>query len=221
MAKKKQSAYTKQRNRLLAKIRYWNKQGYEVHITVPLTERQLRQEGIKGKDLTKQTNILKNQNKNFDRITMTSKVDPSLDYRSRKEARQFEPSSEQLAYERYVEFIAKLTRPIPSYGKKEEVIQASQDATRMMYYYATNMANDMSPTEVGRALIVAFPSGDELWTLIDVIMYYASTQEQVWAKFDEIMNALSKALSGQSLSAKELGDLQEESEMYVDMEDFW
>lgn len=221
MAKKKQSAYTRERNRLLAKIRYWNKQGYEVHITVPLTERQLRQEGIKGQDLRKQTDILKNQNKNFARITMTSKVDPSLDYRSRKEAKQFEPSSEQLAYERYNEFIAKLTRPIPSYGKKEEVIQASQDATRMMYYYATNMANDMSPTEVGRALIVAFPSGDELWTLIDVIMYYASTQEQVWAKFDEIMNALSKALSGQSLSAKELGDLQEESEMYLDMEDFW
>ena len=221
MAKKKQSAYTRERNRLLAKIRYWNKQGYEVHITVPLTERQLRQEGIKGQDLRKQTYILKNQNKNFARITMTSKVDPSLDYRSRKEAKQFEPSSEQLAYERYNEFIAKLTRPIPSYGKKEEVIQASQDATRMMYYYATNMANDMSPTEVGRALIVAFPSGDELWTLIDVIMYYASTQEQVWAKFDEIMNALSKALSGQSLSAKELGDLQEESEMYLDMEDFW
>ena len=221
MAKKKQSAYTRERNKLLAKLRYWNKKGYEVHVTVPLTEKQLRQQGIKGQDLRKQTDILKNQNKNFDRISMTSKADPDLDYRSRKEAKQYTPSGEQLAYERYVEFIARLTRPIPTYGKKEEVIQASQEATKMMYYYATNMATEMSATEVGRALINAFPSGDELWTLLDVIMFYASTQEQVWAKFDELMNALSKALSGQTLSAEELGDLQEESEMYVDLEDLW
>lgn len=221
MAKKKQSAYTRERNKLLAKIRYWNKKGYEVHITVPLTERQLRQEGIKGQDLRHQTDILKNQNKNFDRISMTSKADPSLEYRSREEAKQYTPSGEQLAYERYLEFLQYLSRPIPEYGRKEEVIGASQEATKMLYYYTTNMASTMSPTEVGRALISAYPGGDTLWELLNGIMFYASTQEQVWAKFDEVMNAISKALSGETLSSEELGDLQAEAELYVDLYDLW
>lgn len=219
MAKKKKSAYTRERNKLLAKIRYWNKKGYEVHITVPLTERQLRQEGIKGQDLRHQTDILKNQNKNFDRITMTSKADPNQDYRSRKELKEYTPSGEEKAYEIYQEFISRLERPIHYGGRADSVVDLSIERTGVVHHYAEQMAREKSPTEVGRALIER--AYTDLWANIDGMMY-DSTLNGVREAYDTIMGILSMALEGTMISKEVLGDMQQEAELYYDdMTEYW
>lgn len=57
MAKKK-TAYTRNRNRVLSYIRKLNKQNILVDLYFP-TEREVRQQGVKGSELTKLTNQLK------------------------------------------------------------------------------------------------------------------------------------------------------------------
>lgn len=52
------SAYTRNRNRVMAYFRRQRKQGYDIPLYFP-TERQLRQAGVKGTELTKLTNELK------------------------------------------------------------------------------------------------------------------------------------------------------------------
>ena len=52
------SSYTRNRNRIMAYFRRQRKQGYDIPLYFP-TERQLRQAGVKGTELTKLTNELK------------------------------------------------------------------------------------------------------------------------------------------------------------------
>lgn len=56
--KKKVSAYTRNRNRIMAYIRRQNKKGANINLQIA-TERQLRKQGVKGSQLTKLTNTLK------------------------------------------------------------------------------------------------------------------------------------------------------------------
>ena len=56
MAKK--SAYTKQRNRIMSYMRRQYKKGVIYDIEIP-TEKQLKKQGIKGKDITKLVRELK------------------------------------------------------------------------------------------------------------------------------------------------------------------
>lgn len=59
MARKtKVSAYTRNRNRILAYIRRQNKKGTNINLQIA-TERQLKKQGVKGSQLTALTNILK------------------------------------------------------------------------------------------------------------------------------------------------------------------
>lgn len=52
------SAYTRNRNRIMSYIRRQRKQGFDIPFYFP-TERQLRQSGVRGTELTKLTNELK------------------------------------------------------------------------------------------------------------------------------------------------------------------
>lgn len=58
MARKKVSAYTRNRNRVMAYIRRHNKQGANINLQIA-TEAQLRKQGVKGSQLTALTNTLK------------------------------------------------------------------------------------------------------------------------------------------------------------------
>lgn len=58
MARKKVSAYTRNRNRVMAYIRRHNKQGANINLQIA-TETQLRKQGVKGSQLTALTNTLK------------------------------------------------------------------------------------------------------------------------------------------------------------------
>lgn len=58
MARKKVSAYTRNRNRIMAYIRRHNKQDENINLQIP-TEAQLRKQGVKGSQLTALTNTLK------------------------------------------------------------------------------------------------------------------------------------------------------------------
>ena len=58
MARKKVSAYTRNRNRIMAYIRRQNKKGANINLQIA-TERQLRKQGVKGSQLTSLTNTLK------------------------------------------------------------------------------------------------------------------------------------------------------------------
>lgn len=56
--KKKVSAYTRNRNRIMAYIRRQNKKGANINLQIA-TERQLKKQGVKGSQLTSLTNTLK------------------------------------------------------------------------------------------------------------------------------------------------------------------
>lgn len=58
MAKKRVTAYTKNRNRILAYNRKLRKQGLDIGLYIP-TERELRQSGVKGRELASLTRTLK------------------------------------------------------------------------------------------------------------------------------------------------------------------
>lgn len=58
MARKKVSAYTRNRNRIMGYIRRHNKQGENINLQIA-TEAQLRKQGVKGSQLTALTNTLK------------------------------------------------------------------------------------------------------------------------------------------------------------------
>lgn len=58
MARKKQSAYTRNRNRIMSYIRRHNKKGENINLQIA-TETQLRKQGVKGSQLTVLTNTLK------------------------------------------------------------------------------------------------------------------------------------------------------------------
>lgn len=58
MARKKVSAYTRNRNRVMAYIRRHNKKGANINLQIA-TEAQLRKQGVKGSQLTALTNTLK------------------------------------------------------------------------------------------------------------------------------------------------------------------
>ena len=58
MARKKVSAYTRNRNRIMTYIRRQNKKGANINLQIA-TERQLRKQGVKGSQLTALTNTLK------------------------------------------------------------------------------------------------------------------------------------------------------------------
>ena len=58
MGRKRVSAYTRNRNRILSYVRRQRKKGWNIDIDIP-TERQLKKEGIKGIELTKYTWQLK------------------------------------------------------------------------------------------------------------------------------------------------------------------
>lgn len=58
MARKKQSAYTRNRNRIMSYIRRHNKKGENINLQIA-TESQLRKQGVKGSQLTALTNTLK------------------------------------------------------------------------------------------------------------------------------------------------------------------
>lgn len=56
--KKKVSAYTRNRNRIMAYVRRQNKKGANINLQIA-TERQLKKQGVKGSQLTALTNTLK------------------------------------------------------------------------------------------------------------------------------------------------------------------
>lgn len=56
--KKKVSAYTRNRNRIMAYMRRQNKKGANINLQIA-TERQLKKQGVKGSQLTALTNTLK------------------------------------------------------------------------------------------------------------------------------------------------------------------
>lgn len=58
MARKKVSAYTRNRNRIMSYIRRHNKKGANINLQIA-TEAQLRKQGVKGSQLTALTNTLK------------------------------------------------------------------------------------------------------------------------------------------------------------------
>ena len=58
MARKKVSAYTRNRNRVMSYIRRHNKKGENINLQIA-TETQLRKQGVKGSQLTALTNTLK------------------------------------------------------------------------------------------------------------------------------------------------------------------
>lgn len=58
MARKKVSAYTRNRNRVMTYIRRHNKKGANINLQIA-TETQLRKQGVKGSQLTALTNTLK------------------------------------------------------------------------------------------------------------------------------------------------------------------
>lgn len=68
MGLKKSTQYTKYRNKLLNKITSLKRKGIITDLVIPTSEKQLKNKGVKGKDLAKETRKIKSILNNFDKI---------------------------------------------------------------------------------------------------------------------------------------------------------
>lgn len=114
---KKQSAYTRYRNNYLARVRRLNKRGiYLLDDKIPETEKQLKKKGITGKQLTKETNKLKRELKNFKQKEAYSKqtgVRGTVEELRKSQGQEVLPAPE-LAYRVFRDFVERITEPVPN-----------------------------------------------------------------------------------------------------------
>lgn len=89
------SAYTRNRNRIMSYIRRQRKHGYDIPFYFP-TERQLRQSGVRGSELTKLTNELKKYTaKELKRIRLPINEPPQESTNEQGFTAPFNPSTDE------------------------------------------------------------------------------------------------------------------------------
>lgn len=208
---KRRSAYDRERNRLMAKIRYWENKGYNVHVEKPLTERQLRKQGLSGSDLRKATQELKGKNKGFEKQYMSSKSSGES-YQGRKELKNSMLRETQLALDRFNEFLTTLTTPIVpqyrensmSYTRHPDVLDTSIRCQKALLSYVRDISGDFTEEEIG-AFLLDHP---EIFDMLDGMMY-ASQQEDVYYNYDAIMLQFSD-ITGTQLTSQEASEILDE-----------
>lgn len=187
--KKKQSAYTRQRKNLLAKIRYWKKKGFIVNIDKPLSEKQLRAMGISGAELTKEVNRLKRMNKEFAQQEYFSPSSGEV-FSSQREARQQASYDADLAWARFYEdFYLMLTEPIPySRDRSRKATDLSREKQRSLLYIVRQMVYEHGERWVGKQLLLYEGKAGNAFETLRIVMY-ASEQNDIEVAYYDLLRA--------------------------------
>lgn len=180
MAKRK-SAYTTNRNRIMAYQRRLRKKGMEIDIYFP-TEKELRKQGIKGTELTKYTRELKQfTSKELTKIAKPLKQElvdiPIKVYDGnfyKLIIESFKSELKGLPNKLAGKFIALINEMVSSQGEKDTAYALTQMPYTVFYYLQkTRYDSSVAVEEFSSALINYLPNASEQYKsdLMDAFEY--------------------------------------------------
>lgn len=218
MAKRKQSAYDRERRKLMQKIRYWENKGYTTNIDKPLTEKQLREQGITGKDLAQETRNLKGINERFQNQHMTS-TSSGEHYSNRKELKESQVRETQMAYQRFYDFMEQLVTPIEpmyredsaSYTRHPDSTLRAQECQAALQLFMKNLRAEFTDEEIGKHLV----EHPEIFEYMDG-MFYGSDEQEIVYCYDAIIMSFGD-MTGEFLTVDDTRELLDEVHGYVNM----
>ena len=219
--RKKLSVYDKQRKKLLAKVNYWKKKGLIVNIDIPLTEKQLRDQGISGSALTKEINKIKKLNKEFANQEYFSPSSGEV-FSNQREARETASNDGDLAWDRfYNEFYLRLTEPIPySRDRARRVTDLSREKQKSLLYIVRDKVAQHSERWVGKQLLLF--TGESGLNAIETlrIVMYDSTQEAVEYSYYDLLRAFQP--NYERMDMYDIMRYEDEAESYVsELDDYY
>lgn len=171
MAKRK-SAYTTNRNRIMAYQRRLRKKGMEIDIYFP-TEKELRKQGIKGTELTKYTRELKRfTSKEIKKIAKPIKIyDGNF---SKLIIESFKSELKGLPNKLSGKFLALINEMVSSQGEKDTAFALTQMPYTVFYYLQkTRYDSSVAVEEFSSALINYLPNASDQYKsdLMDAFEY--------------------------------------------------
>lgn len=183
--KTKKSAYTRQRDNLMNKIRYWRKKGLVVNLEIPLTEKQLRAMGISGSELTKEINKLKRINKDFGKQEFVSPSSGEV-FSSLNDARKQASYDADLAWNRFYEdFYSMLIEPIPySRDRSRKATDLSREKQRSLIFIIQEKVAEHGERWVGKQLLLYEGEAGNAFETLRVIMYDSEQSNIIVAYYD-------------------------------------
>lgn len=207
--KRKQSAYTRERNKIMRKMRYWRKHGYEVNIELPPTEAQLRQAGVKGSDLRKATEILKKQNKQFAKEEYIS-ISSGEVFSGQKEIHEIRETETKHAYDVFYDEIYEfIAIPIHySRDRSKHVYELSITYQKGLMYHLRQLEKEYGKDAIGKVII----QHPELKALIEVVKYDSKEGEVTFA-FYAVLEVFEQ-VTGQSLSLEDTQQIIDDAGLY-------
>lgn len=212
--KRKLSNYDKQRRKLMQRINYWRKKGFELpDVDIPETEKQLREQGIKGQELAKRTRKLKEilKKKNFRKQRYVSRSSGEV-FENRDQLNEAMGYSEEyIAYDAFAQrFENLLLRPI-NYGDGRDmnVVDHSRDCQKSLLYYFRQVVMEKGERRVGYEIAT---HGDECFEKLDAMMY--GSEEIIQPSYDWLLQVF-QIVTGKVLTQKEKEGLEEDANKYL------
>lgn len=209
--RKKLSNYEKYRRKLKQRLNYWRKKGYELpDVEIPPTEKQLREQGIKGQELAKQTRKLKDTLKKFKNQRYVSRSSGEV-FQGRKEIDEAMKYVEELiAYDSFAKkFEELLLRDIPySNNRLPDEVELSRYYQKSLLYYFRQVVEDKGERAVGRRIAET----DDAFLTLDLMMY--GSYEIIYPSYDKLVK-LFQSVTGRVLTQQEIEELEEDANNYI------
>lgn len=218
---KKTTQYTKHRNRILRYIYRQRKKSLVTDLYIP-TEKELRKQGVKGKELTKLTNRLKSlTSKNLKGYFYNPFEEPEIITENDIKASQIGirnwtkedaekhktelPNGGETVYENIFEdFISRISASLEDANRNSSAIRASEQGKTTLYSLATSIALSDGKSAVGWRLYNA----EDLDALITYVLG-GSRAELI----QTATHRIAEIIKGTPLSRQETRDLADESEL--------
>lgn len=208
MARKKKTKYEVYRDSLLRAINRQARKGYKIQINIPPTLLQLRKQGIKGSELTKQTNQLKKIRQNISKYATldlnTGTLTPELPTK-----KQY-PQRGELIYNNFVDdFLSRLSEDVgefTAYGRRRlmEAYDESVRSKNFLRNLVDRLVTEFGKNEIGFRINQQQDTVDNLTTYV----LYGSDQ----AKIQSATHELAEILLNSNLTRFQLIQLEEDSE---------
>lgn len=210
--KKRLSAYEKNRRKLMNRINYWKRRGYILpDVAVPPTEKQLREQGIKGQDLARETRKLKDTLKKFKKQRYVSVASGEIFEGQGDINESMKYDQALIAYDRfYNDFYDLLMRDIPYGGRNPDATDESRAKQKSLLYYLRQTVNEHGEKAVGKAIAQL----DGWVDVLNAMMYGSDIQNEIWPAYDKLVKVM-QSVTGHVLTQDELDELEDEAEKYV------
>lgn len=211
--KRKLSNYDRERRKLIQRLNYWRKKGFELpDVDIPPTERQLRDKGIKGHELAKETRRLKEilKKKNFRKQRYVSRSSGEV-FEGRDQLDQAMSYGEDLiAYDAFAKwFETLLLRPIMYGGRSEDAVNLSRYYQKSLLYYFRQVVDEKGENAVGREIA---QNSDEIFNDLDVMMF--GSESAIYPSYSKLLKVF-QAVTGRVLTEDEKNELEADAEKYM------